>query len=61
MKFFTLVGAIVFFAVAAAHAYRIYAGMDVLIDGHHIPMSASLWGAGVAAVLGAGLLFEARR
>jgi hypothetical protein len=61
MKIFTLVGALVFFAVAAAHAYRIYTGMVVALDGHALPMTLSFWGAGVAAALGAGLLFEARR
>ena len=61
MKFFTLVGALIFLIVAAAHAYRLYTGMSVTVGGHVIAMSVSIWGAAVAAILGFGLLFEARR
>ncbi len=61
MKIFTLVGALVFFAVAAAHGYRIYSGTEVALDGHALPMTLSFWGAAIATALGAGLLFEARR
>ena len=61
MKIFTLLGALVFLVVAAAHAYRLYTGMSVTVGGHVIPMSLSIWGGAVAAILGFGLLFEARR
>jgi len=61
MKPFTLISALVFFAVAAAHAYRIYAGLSVVIGAHDIPMSASWVGAVVAALLGIMLLTESRR
>ena len=61
MKIFTLLGALVFLAVAAAHAYRIYDGMSVVAGGHVIPMSVSWVGAAVAAILGVGMLAEARR
>jgi hypothetical protein len=61
MKFFSLLGALVFLVVAAAHTYRLYTGMSVSIGGHLIPMSVSWWGGGVAAVLGLGLIFESRR
>ena len=61
MKPFTLIAAVVFLAVAAAHAYRIYAGLAVTIGPHAIPMSASWAGAVIAALLGIMLLVESRR
>ena len=61
MKFFTLVGALVFLVVAAAHAYRLYTGMSVVVGGHVVSMMVSWVGGVVALVLGLGLLFEARR
>lgn len=60
-KPFTTLGAIVFLVVAAAHAYRIYSGMAVVVGGHEISMMASWAGAAVAAVLGLMLLVESRR
>jgi hypothetical protein len=61
MKIFTLFGALIFLVVAAAHAYRLYTGMAVAVGGHVVPMSASWAGAAVAAILGIGMLVEARR
>ena len=60
-KPFTIIGAIVFLLVAAAHAYRIYAGLAVTVGPHDIPMVASWIGAAVAALLGIMLLVESRR
>jgi len=60
MKPFTLISALVFFVVAAAHAYRIYAGLAVVVGSHDIPMWGSYAGAVVAALLGVMLLSEAR-
>jgi hypothetical protein len=61
MKPFTLIAALVFLAVAAAHAYRIYAGLAVAVGDHTIPMSLSWAGAVIAALLGIMLLVESRR
>jgi hypothetical protein len=60
-KPFTTIGAIVFLAVAVAHAYRIYAGLSVVVGSHDIPMMASWAGAAVSALLAAGLFAESRR
>ena len=60
-KPFTTLGAIVFLVVAAAHAYRIYSGLTVVVGGHEISMMVSWAGAGVTAVLGIMMLMEARR
>jgi len=60
-KPFTTLGAIVFLLVAAAHVYRIYAGLSVVVGGHDISMTVSWAGAVVAAVLGIMMLTEARR
>ena len=51
-KPFTIIGAIVLLVVAAAHAYRLYAGLPVVVGGHDIPMDASWIAAAVAALLG---------
>ena len=61
-KTFTLLAAIVFLAVAAAHAYRIYAGLSVTVVGHYdVPMWVSWAGVAVPAVLAVLLLSERRR
>jgi hypothetical protein len=60
-KPFTIIGAILFLLVAAAHVYRIYAGLTVTVGPHDIPMVASWIGAAVAALLGIMLLVESRR
>lgn len=60
-KPFTLIAAIVFLIVAAAHAYRIYTGFPVVVGAHDIPMMASWIGGGIAALLGVMLLVESRR
>jgi hypothetical protein len=60
-KPFTLIAAIVFLIVAAAHAYRIYTGFPVTVGAHDIPMMASWIGGAVAALLGIMLLVESRR
>ena len=60
-KPFTMIGAIVFLLVAAAHAYRIYAGIPVTVGVHDIPMMVSWIGGAVAALLGIMLLVESQR
>ena len=60
-KPFTTIGAIIFLVVAAAHAYRLYAGFTVVVGGRDIPMMASWIGGAIAAVLGIMMLVESRR
>lgn len=59
-KPFTRIGAFVFFAVAAVHAYRIWADLSVVVGGHDVPLAVSWVGGVVAALLGVMLLIEAR-
>lgn len=61
MKFFTILTAILLFVVAAAHGYRAYAGWELTIAHHLIPIWASWVCAGVLAFLGLMLLIEAPR
>ena len=61
MKFFTTIAGILFLIGAAIHAYRLYHGFDIVVDGNSIPLWASWIGVAVGAVLGFGLLSEARR
>ena len=60
-KPFTMMGAILFLAVAAAHAYRLATGSEVMVGGSAVPMSVSWVGLVVAGLLGVMLLVEARR
>ncbi len=60
-KFFTVVAALLFLAIAAAHAYRAYTGIEVVVASHLIPMWVSWVGAGVAAFLGIMLFVECPR
>ncbi len=61
MKPFTLIGAILFLLVAAAHVYRAYMALPVVIDGHPISVMASWIAAAVSGVVGIMLFMEARR
>ena len=61
MKPFTTIAAVVLLIVAAAHAYRLVAGVSVSLDGHLVPMWISWAGAPLAALLGTMLIIEARR
>ncbi len=61
MKPFTTIAALLFFVVAAAHAYRAYAGFDVTLEGHSIPLWGSYVAAAICALLGVMLIGEARR
>jgi hypothetical protein len=60
-KPFTIIAAIIFLLVAAAHAYRAYAGLAVVVGGHEIPVMASWIAAGVSAVIGLMLFREGGR
>ncbi len=61
-RFFTVIAALLFFAAAAGHAYRIFVHpFSVVVAGHDIPLSVSWAGGAVALLLGVMLLLEARR
>jgi len=61
MKFFTILTAILLFVIAAAHGYRAYAGIEVSVAHHLIPIWISWVCAAVLAFLGVMLLVEAPR
>jgi hypothetical protein len=61
MKVFVVLGALIFLVVAAAHAYRLYSHLSVVVGDHVIPMWVSWPGAIVTALLGVALLLESRR
>jgi len=58
---FTIIGALIFLAVASAHIFRIAAGLSVMIGSHDIPMVASWIAAAVAAFIGIMTIIEMRR
>jgi hypothetical protein len=60
-KPFTHIAALLLLVVAAAHAYRLYAGLAVVVGAHDIPQWVSWPGAIVAGLLGLMLFVEARR
>jgi len=58
MKPFTIISALLFFVLAAAHAYRAYAGLPIVVDNFDVPIVASWVCAGVTFILGVMLLVE---
>jgi uncharacterized oligopeptide transporter (OPT) family protein len=58
---FTIIGALIFLAVATAHVLRIATGLSVMIGSHDIPMVASWIAAAVAAFIGMMTIIELRR
>ncbi len=60
-SFAVIVSALVFLLIAAAHAYRAYAGIDVTVAQHVVPVMASWVCAGVTALLGILILVFARK
>jgi hypothetical protein len=58
---FTRIASIVFLIVAAAHAYRLYAHLSVVIGSYSVPMWFSWLGAAGAALLCVMLFVENRR
>jgi hypothetical protein len=61
MKPFTLLAALVFLVVAAAHAYRVYMGWAITAGPYDVPMWVSYGGVAVSLILAAMLFGEARR
>ena len=58
---FTIIGAIVLLAAAAAHVFRIAAGAAVMVGSYDVPMVASWIAAAVAAFVGMMTIIELRR
>jgi hypothetical protein len=61
MRPFTRIAALVMLVVAAAHIYRIFAGLNVEIGAWPVPMWVSWIAAGGAAILGGMLFVESGR
>jgi len=57
-SFIIVLSALLFLVIAAAHAYRAYTGMHVVVGTHEIPIIVSWICTGVLGVLGLGLLFS---
>ena len=56
-----IVSALLFLGIAAAHAYRAYAGIELSVAGHAVPIMCSWACAGVTGLLGILLLVFARK
>jgi hypothetical protein len=61
MKPFSTLAGLLLLVVAAAHAYRLYSGMEIDLNGTVLPMWVSWVGLIVPGVLGAMVLVESRR
>ena len=60
-KPFTMTTVLLLLVVAAAHATRLATNFDVVVDGYQVPMSASIAGAIITALLALLVWNEARR
>lgn len=59
-KPFTMIAALVFFAVALVHVYRIFTHFQVIIGSHEIPLWVSYFGVVIPALIAILLLRESR-
>ena len=57
---FTLIAGLLLAVIALAQATRAFLGIDVVIDGYHVPIAASWIAAVVAGVISVMLFREAR-
>lgn len=57
---FTMISALVFFAVALLHVYRIFTHFQVILGSHTIPMWFSYFGVVIPALLAILLLRESK-
>lgn len=57
---FTLISALVFFAVALVHVYRVFTHFQVIIGSHTIPLWFSYFGVVIPALLAILLLRESK-
>jgi hypothetical protein len=60
-KPFTTIAALLLLVIAVGQAVRAYLGLEVVIDGHQIPITASWIAAAVAGLLSVMLFVEAKR
>jgi hypothetical protein len=61
VKVFTILTALLLFLIAAAHGYRAYTGMEVIVAQHIIPIWMSWVCTAVTAFLGLMLFVEMGR
>jgi hypothetical protein len=59
-KPFTTIAALVFFAMALAHVYRVLTHFQIIIGSHAIPLWVSYFGIVIPALLAILLLRESR-
>ena len=59
-KPFTMIAALIFFAVALLHVYRIFTHFQVVLGSHEIPLWVSYFGAVIPALIAILLLRESR-
>jgi hypothetical protein len=59
-KPFTMTAVLLLLVVAAAHAARLAMNVDVVVDGYQVPMSVSIAGAIITALLALLVWREAR-
>jgi hypothetical protein len=50
-KRFTIIAAILLGAIAAAQAVRAYYGLEVVVNGYHVPVALSWAAAGIGALV----------
>ena len=59
-KPFTMISALIFFAMALLHVYRIFTHFQVILGSHEIPLCVSYFGVVIPALLAILLLRESR-
>jgi len=59
-KPFTMIAALVFFAIGLVHVYRIFTHFQVIIGSHEIPLWVSYFGVVIPALIAILLLRESR-
>lgn len=57
---FTMIAALVFFAMALVHVYRVFTHFQIIVGSHTIPLWISYFGIVIPALLAIGLLRENR-
>jgi len=61
MKPFTTIASVFFIVVALLHLLRLYQGWEIIVSGIHIPMSVSVLGCVIPAILAFMLWREAHQ
>jgi hypothetical protein len=59
-KPFTMIAALIFFAMALLHLYRIFTHFQIVVGSHVIPQWCSYFGLVIPALLGILLIRESR-